>query len=102
VSRSAVEVPCCTGRGAVEAFPSGEPRTSRSWSAVEALRRAGLVRDGPGTRLGRAAFCGGLIVLFFIIVGCGYPHTVGTNNKEIVFNVYNIPFRISTQYYYCL
>jgi hypothetical protein len=79
MSRSVVEVPRCTGRGAVEAFPSGEPRASRSWRAVEALSRAGLVRDGPGTRLRRAAFCCGLIVLFFIIVGRGYPHTVGTD-----------------------
>jgi hypothetical protein len=72
---------CCTGRGAVEAFPSGVPRTSRSWSVVEALRRAGLVRDGPCTRSRRAAFCCGLIVLFFIIVGYGYPHTVGTDKR---------------------
>jgi hypothetical protein len=50
-SRNVVEVPCRAGRGAVEAFPSRVPRTSRSQSAVEALRRAGLVRDGPGTRL---------------------------------------------------
>jgi hypothetical protein len=78
-SRNAVEVPCRAGRGAVEAFPSRVPRMSRSRSAVEALRRAGLVRDGPGMRLRRAAFCCGLVVLFFIIVGCGYPHTVGTD-----------------------
>jgi hypothetical protein len=35
------------------------PRTSRSRSAVEALRRASLVRDGLDTRSRRAAFyCG--------------------------------------------
>jgi hypothetical protein len=34
----------------VEAFTSRVPRTSRSRSAVEALRRAGLVRDGPDVR----------------------------------------------------
>jgi hypothetical protein len=49
-NRSVVEVPCRVGRGEVEAFPSRVPRTSRSRSTVEALRRAGLVRDGPGVR----------------------------------------------------
>jgi hypothetical protein len=62
--RSAVEVPCGTGWGAVEApverasyesepgrgrgAPSSGPRTSRSRGAVEAPRRAGLVRVGAG------------------------------------------------------
>jgi hypothetical protein len=83
VSESAVEALCRAGRGAVEAFSSRVPHTSRSRSAVEAFRRAGLVRDGPGTRLRRAAFCCGLVVLFFIIVGCGYLHTVGTDRYHV-------------------
>jgi hypothetical protein len=85
-SRSVVEAPCCTGRGAVEALPSGVPRTSRSWSAVEALRRAGLVRDGPSTRSRRAAFCCGLIVLFFYYRWLWVPIVlVPTQNKQTNF-----------------
>jgi hypothetical protein len=34
-SRGALSYGPRTGRGAVEAFPSGVPRTSQSWSAVE-------------------------------------------------------------------
>jgi hypothetical protein len=79
-SRGALSYGPRTGRGAVEAFPSGVPRTSRSWSAVEAPRRAGLVRDGPCMRSRRAAFCCGLIVSFFFTIGCGYPYTAGTDN----------------------
>jgi hypothetical protein len=80
-SRSVVEVPCRAGRGAVEASSSRVPHTSRSRSAVEALRRAGLVRDGPGMWFEVGCF---LLwhsrFVFFIIDGCGYPHIVGTDN----------------------
>jgi hypothetical protein len=72
--RSAVEVPCCTGWGAVEAPPSRVPRTSRSRSAVEALRRAGLVRDGPDTRSRRATFyCGFSRFSFLLAMDVGTP-----------------------------
>jgi hypothetical protein len=48
--------------------PSSLPRTSRTLYAVEV-----------------SCLCCGSIVLFFIIVGCGYPHTVGTDNFDIKF-----------------
>jgi hypothetical protein len=80
--RSAVEVSCCT-----------------RWGAVEAPRRAGLVRVGAGARsrrlIERASYeadwirgRGGLpfiavsvVLVFFISDGCGYPCTVGTNSS---------------------
>jgi hypothetical protein len=78
-SRGALSYGPRTERGAVDTFLSGVPRTSRSWSAVETLRRAGLVRGGPYTRSRCAAFCCGLIVSFFFTVGCGYPYSAGTD-----------------------
>jgi hypothetical protein len=51
------------GRGA----PSSRPHTSRSRSAVEAPRRAGLVRGGLDTRSRRAAFCCGFSHFSFLL-----------------------------------
>jgi hypothetical protein len=58
------------GRGA----PSSGPRTSRSRSAVEAPRRAGLVRGGLDRRSRRAAFyCGFSRFSFLLAMDVGTP-----------------------------
>jgi hypothetical protein len=58
------------GRGA----PSSGPRKNRSRSAVEAPRRAGLVRGGLDTRLRRAAFyCSFSRFSFLLAMDIGTP-----------------------------
>jgi hypothetical protein len=58
------------GRGAL----SSGPPTSRSWSAVEAPRRAGLVRGGQDAQSRRAVFyCGASHFSFLLVMGVGTP-----------------------------
>jgi hypothetical protein len=68
------------GTGRARGVPVGGVSYESESERGRALRRASLVQDGPGTRLRWAAFCCGLIVLSFIIVGYGYPHTVDTDD----------------------
>jgi hypothetical protein len=70
----------------VEAFPSGVPRTSRSWNVVETSRRAGLVRDGTCT-LSRCAFFVVVSRFVLFIIGCGYPYSAGTDSLETIEHV---------------
>jgi hypothetical protein len=65
------------GRGA----PSSRPRTRRTWHAV----------------LRWAAFCCGLVILFFYYRLCGYPHTVVTDTLIPHLDA-TIKFRIVSTY----
>jgi hypothetical protein len=69
----------CMRRGAVEAFPSGVPRTSRSCPVELVSYETDPVR-------GRGALSLlWLIVSFFFIVGCGYPYSAGTDTNIVIF-----------------